>query len=101
MVRDGREVGLPAVSLSSIGLPDSEVIALNFDHGLAVPNKSRKAVLAGHGLALASSRAMALAASPAACEMAGIVDLLVDFVMLSPCTCGKLVLYIFSYSYYQ
>ena len=37
MVRGGGELGLlPAVSLSSIGLPDSEVIALNFDHGLAV-----------------------------------------------------------------
>jgi len=49
-----------AVSLSSIGLPDSEVIALNFDHGLAVPNKSRKAVLAGHGLEAAPFRGFSM-----------------------------------------
>jgi len=39
-----------AVSLILIGLPYSEVIAADFDQGLAVTNEGRKAVAGRHGL---------------------------------------------------
>jgi hypothetical protein len=104
MVRGGREVGLPAVSLSSIGLPDREVIALNFDHCLAVPNKSRRDddtawkprfsfASAWIAAALASNPATALAANPAACVTAGTVGFAVGFVMFVPCIFVTILVY--------